>query len=316
MDLINKEKNFISAVIYVRDCKERLQIFLPTLLDTLKNNFEKYEIICVDDVSTDGSVNWIRQYSSQVGNAIISIVHMGVYSGIELSMNAGSDLAIGDFVYEFDNLYLSYTNKCILDLYQKSLEGYDVVSAVPQKTKGFFSKVFYNVFNKFNLDSNPLTQEAFRIISRRAINRAQSLNRNISYRKAVYMNCGLPSTKVVYANSEINNLKNDKLAEKKRRDLAFESLALFTSAIQKISGFICGIFLLFAIGCGIYTWIVYFSSQRPVEGWTALMLFLSASFFGVFLILTISLKYMAVILNLIFRKQRYLIESIEKLTNN
>lgn len=41
--------------------------------------------------------------------------------------------------------------------------------------------------------------------------------------------------------------------------------------------------------------------------------FMALGFFGVFMLLTIILKYLSVILGLIFKHQRYLIADIEKL---
>lgn len=64
---------------------------------------------------------------------------------------------------------------------------------------------------------------------------------------------------------------------------------------------------------GIYTCITYFGQQRPVEGWAPLMGMLSVGFFGIFLVLTLVIKYLDVILKLIFQRQKYMVSSIEKI---
>ena len=69
--------------------------------------------------------------------------------------------------------------------------------------------------------------------------------------------------------------------------------------------------ILVAIAVGIYT-VCIFVSKQPIEGWTTIMLFLSLAFFGIFAILTIIIKYLTLIINLIFKKTNYLVESIEK----
>lgn len=43
-------------------------------------------------------------------------------------------------------------------------------------------------------------------------------------------------------------------------------------------------------------------------------MFLSFSFFGLFGILTIVIKYLQIIVNLVFQRKRYTFNSIEKLT--
>ena len=47
--LLNKEKNFISAVVYVYNQETQIYRFLELVNETLRNSFEKYEIICVND---------------------------------------------------------------------------------------------------------------------------------------------------------------------------------------------------------------------------------------------------------------------------
>ena len=64
---------------------------------------------------------------------------------------------------------------------------------------------------------------------------------------------------------------------------------------------------------GIYSLVTYFM-VHPVEGWTTTILFLSVAFFGLFAILTIIIKYLQLLLNMIFKRKHYSFESIEKLT--
>ncbi len=310
-----KEKNFISVVLYVHDSAEELQVFFPKIYAFLDKTFEQYELICVNDASTDGSREVIEKLVAELQAKAISIINMSVYQGRELSMNAGVDLAIGDFVYEFDSLYLDYEMELVMDVYWKALEGYDIVAAAPVSVTGRSSKLFYKIFNKYNLSENDICQESFCILSRRALNRVKSLNRMLVFRKAVYANCGLNMATITYENVR-RKKRTDKKEKINRIELAIDSLILFTNAATKFSLYIC----LFFLGCvgiiGVYTWASYFSVRKPVEGWTPIMLFLALGFFGIFLLLTIIFQYLSVILKIVFRRQKYLIESIDKITNS
>ena len=102
--MLEKDKNFISAVVYVRNCEERIEGFLKMLISILNNSFEHSEIICVNDCSDDQSLDKIRKVSNQSGASCISVINMSYYHGLEMAMNAGDDLAIGDFIFEFDTL--------------------------------------------------------------------------------------------------------------------------------------------------------------------------------------------------------------------
>ena len=66
---------------------------------------------------------------------MVNIVHMSFYHGLESAMNAGRDLAIGDFVYEFDNMILENEKQIILDIYDKCINGFDIVSASCKENK-------------------------------------------------------------------------------------------------------------------------------------------------------------------------------------
>ena len=70
------------------------------------------------------------------------------------------------------------------------------------------------------------------------------------------------------------------------------------------------ILVVLAVAC--YTLIIFFKGI-PVEGWTTTMLFLSFTFFGLFTIMTIVIKYLEILIDLNFKKTNYLIESIEKI---
>ena len=120
--VLNKEKNFISAVIYVNNNEEHIEEFLSDIYKTLDEKFNKFEIIIVNDCSNDQTVKRVKEFSETINSSVVSIVNMSFYQGLELSMNAGVNLAIGDFVYEFDNVYKDYDNDIISDLYYQSLK--------------------------------------------------------------------------------------------------------------------------------------------------------------------------------------------------
>lgn len=303
----NKEKNYVSAVVYAHNNEKNIKDFINKINNVLNNTFEKYEIIFVNDASTDKTREIISEESKLITTGIVTTINMSFLYGVETAMNAGIDLAIGDFVFEFDSIELDYDLSLITDIYFKSLEGYDIVSAVPNNVK-MTSKMFYKVFNKYANMENQLRTERFKIISRRGINRVDSMNVKIPYRKAVYANCGLKQTFIQY---KVSPSSQGKSTIKDRRELAIDSLLLFTDIGYRISIFMATIMLLFSVFVAIYS-IFIFVNGNPVAGWTTTMLFLSFAFFGLFSLLTILIKYTQLLLNLQFTKQDYIIEGIEK----
>lgn len=229
-------------------------------------------------------------------------------------MNAGRDLAVGDFLFEFDRCLLDFEPSLIMDIYHKALEGYDVVAAAPKRNVAFTSRLFYAVYNLGSRNTHKLRQERFRIISRRAVNRVNQMNAYIPYRKAMYMNCGLRAETIVYDNKEMAKGTRNREERNTRSSLALDTLIIFTDVLEKFSMLISSI--LFAVMVIMFGWIVYsiFSTVRPVEGWMSLMTLISFGFFMMSVMLTLIFKYLSVILNMSFKRQRYVIEGVEKLT--
>lgn len=311
--MINKEKNFISAVIYVHNAEKRIEKFLRTVLEVLEENFEHSEIICVNDDSQDDSVEVIKKVSQDATISSISVLNMSYFHGLEMAMNAGMDLTIGDFVFEFDSTVLDFDKEEIMEVYRRSLKGYDIVSASADKKERFSSRLFYKVFDHFTNLSYKMTTESFRILSRRVINRISSMNKTVPYRKAVYANCGLKTDNMKYTVKNSESAGIDQIEKKYRSGLAIDSLILFTEVGYRFSMIMTALMMLVSIFMIVYSVVIY-ATSHPVAGWTTTILFLSIAFFGLFGVLTMVVKYLQLIVDLVFKRKHYSFESIEKLT--
>jgi dolichol-phosphate mannosyltransferase len=308
-----KEKNFVSAVIYVHNASGRIERFLGLVIDTLEKNFEHSEIICVNDGCSDNSVEIIKSMSQNAASVGISLVNMSYFHGLEVAMNAGVDLSIGDFVFEFDNTTPDFGAEEIMRVYRRSLEGYDIVSAAPDKRERFTSGIFYRVFDRFTDIPYKMQTESFRILSRRVINRVGSMNRTIPYRKAAYATQGLKTDVIKYEPAKVEGTDRDRQEKGYRSELAIDSLILFTDVGYRFARAMTAVMMIMSAFMVIYS-VVVFAMAHPVEGWTTTILFLSATFFGLFGILTVIIKYLQILVDLVFKRKQYSFESIEKLT--
>ena len=100
--MTNKEKNFVSAVVYLHNDGARAVEFCRTLHAELDAHFEQYELVVVDDACTDDTVPALRAWAQNLEKPL-TLLHMSLHQGVEPCMNAGLDAAIGDYVYEFDS---------------------------------------------------------------------------------------------------------------------------------------------------------------------------------------------------------------------
>lgn len=312
IEMTSKETNFVSAVIYIHNVENQIADFLSMLIFVMENNFEHSEIICINDASEDESVQIIKTTSKNANSTSVSIINMSYFHGLESAMNAGVDLAIGDFVFEFDNSYCDFHQEKIMEVYKRALQGYDIVSASPNRKEKFNSGIFYKMFELFDSRSHKMSTERFRITSRRAINRINSLNRSIPYRKALYTNCGLKTDNIKYDIINTSSLQYDSKEKSYRLGLAVDSLILFTDVGYKFSIVMTIVMMLMSIFMVIYSIIIY-ATLNPISGWTTTILFISLVFFGLFGILTIVIKYLQLLVDLVFKRKYYNFESIEKL---
>ena len=311
----NKEKNFVSCVVYLHEDEKTVKSFLREVCKVMQDNFEKYEIVCVNDCCMDNTIGEIHSFlEEQENRQVVSLINMSYYQGVENAMNAGRDLAVGDFLFEFDKCSLDFEPSLIMEVYRRALEGYDVVAAAPKHGVPLTSRVFYAIYNWGSKNGCRIRQERFRVISRRAINRVNQMNVYIPYRKAMYMNCGLKADTIVYDNKSMIQKGRNREERGNRSTLAVDTIIIFTDVLEKFSLMVSVV--LFAALMMMFGWIVYslFSSVRPVEGWMSLMTLISFGFFMLSVMLTLIFKYLSVILNMSFKRQRYVIEGVEKLT--
>lgn len=310
-----KEKNFISIVVYIYNTGHYIEKFLQLINNKIEMKFENYEIIFVNDFSEDNSEKIIESLVKKyILKHSATIVNMSSYQGLELAMIAGNDLAIGDYIYEFDTPIIDYSDDIIFEVYKKCLDGYDIVVASPNRKIDYLANIFYKILNFSYSDiSQKIYTTTFKIVTRRAINRVNTISKSVPYRKLQYTNCGLPSHYIFYRSTSNNKHTSTIKTVKKRFNTAVDSLIIFTNVFSKLSIILSLIFLLMALGFGIYAVTSFFSTNKPVEGWSPIMGFLSAGFSGVFIIFTMIIKYLTIILNLVFTKQKYLVKNINKI---
>ena len=300
----NKESNFISAVVCLHDAGRAATDFFAVLDKVLAEHFFHYELIAVNDGCTDDTVPALKAWAAEHLEAPLTVVNMSLRQGVERAMNAGLDAAIGDFVFEFDRPVMNYAPELIWQAYQKTLTGFDVVTVCPSRQR-LTSSAFYRVFNKFSNSPYKLSTDAFRLVSRRAVNRVKAISDDLAYRKAAYAASGLACASLSFEGAAGAD-------DGPRLDKAVDSLALYTDAGYKLSLSISLGMMFLTLLALVYT-VAVFCLGQPIAGWTTTMLLLSAGLSGLFFILTIAVKYLNLLVRLTFKKQSYLIEGVEKL---
>ena len=64
MSVTNKEKNFISAVVYLHNDGAQAVRFFKELNAVLDQHFEQFELVAVNDACTDDTIPTLRDWAS------------------------------------------------------------------------------------------------------------------------------------------------------------------------------------------------------------------------------------------------------------
>lgn len=294
----NKESNFVSAVVYIHNDEKNIRKFFDGLLKFFNSNFKEFEIVCVDDCSIDNSVDIIKKViKKETMDNTVNLISLSFFHGVELAMNAGIDMSIGDFVYEFDCINMDFDWNMVMKVYRKELEGFDITSAAPVLKGRWSSKIFYWLLKHENENVLNMRTESFRLVSRRAINRVNSMNIAIPFRQIAYASSGLKATSISFVPHNMNYNLNSFY----RKKLAMDVILVFTSICEKIA-------FVFAIFAAILGGIQRLKKKAGGENKILLS--------GIFLILGMIIKYLKVINNFIFKKQHYIVSGVEKINNS
>jgi polyisoprenyl-phosphate glycosyltransferase len=149
---------------------------LPELYRRVKqvmdSNGEPWELILVDDGSTDGSTDRIRELAKE--DKTVRPIIFARNFGHQLAITAGWDYARGDAVVIID-ADLQDPPETILELAKKWKEGYEVVYAVRGERQGeswfklWTASLFYRIIYQITDVKIPVDTGDFRLMDRKVV---------------------------------------------------------------------------------------------------------------------------------------------------
>ncbi len=144
----------------------------PRVRDVMDQTGEPWELILVDDGSSDGSKEVIRKLAKD--DSRVRPVIFARNFGHQIAVSAGMDYSRGDAVIIID-ADLQDPPEVILDLIEKWREGYEVVYAVREEREGeswfkkFTASLFYRLIFRITDVDIPLDTGDFRLIDKKVV---------------------------------------------------------------------------------------------------------------------------------------------------
>ncbi len=163
----------ISIIVPIYNEEGNLQELYKRLTHVLEEQLRiTYEIILVDDGSKDRS--WLLINELHTRNSNVKGIKFSRNFGHHIAITAGMDIAKGKAVILMDGDLQDQPEE-IPKLYQKFLEGFDVVYGVRQERKHSFlkimtSKIFILLINRIVGSEVPINSHIFRIMNRKVVN--------------------------------------------------------------------------------------------------------------------------------------------------
>ncbi|HHN67243.1 MAG TPA: glycosyltransferase [Thermopetrobacter sp.] len=196
---------YLSLVVPFHNEERGIDVFFSRIDKALADITGDYEIICVDDGSTDGTLPALKRRAAQ--DPRIRIISLSRNFGKDIALTAGLDHATGEAVIPMD-ADLQDPPELIGALVEKWRQGHDVVFAtrVSRRADGLAKRVTARLFYRFHnrIADLPIPHDTgdFRLMDRRVVEALRSVRDKTRFMKGLFTWVGFRQASVEYVRPE------------------------------------------------------------------------------------------------------------------
>lgn len=295
-------ENYVSLVAVISNDADILIDRIRRLEQVLKENFKYYEFVFVDNHSADDSLKVLKSMDMKC-----TVVELAQRHKLPQAVMAGIDAAIGDYVFEIEDLSVEIDFNLLIDMYETCQQGNDFVFLTPGNSSAM-SRLFYRLLNgRLRYPAGQeVTSSVCILSSRRAQNKVAAMgdyivNRNVAYASAG-LDCAYLKTDMVYRNRRgiLTNI-----------GLMLDTFIYYTDVVIRLLFMAAIFFLVISLCIGVYSVLSYLF-EEIAPGWTSTIMFISFGFFGIFAILAVVSKYLDQILKNTSHSKHYIFRDVLK----
>ncbi|MDP3706448.1 MAG: glycosyltransferase family 2 protein [Legionellaceae bacterium] len=276
-----------------------IEAYLEKTLEILNNHFQNYELILIDDGSTDRTVSRCLSYIRE--NKRIRLISFSRNYGHEIASTAGLETATGDLVILMDT-DLQHPPELIPDMVAKASQGYDVVCALRTNRdeeswfKKTTAKLFYGLSRKMTgFDLNADTGN-FRLISRKVVDSLNKMKENNRHLIMMFAYVGYKTANISF-HCPPRAAGKTKYNIRKLIKLSLDSIIGFSSRpLRLMSMFSVMISIIMMVYAGFILIQKLFTHQQLADGMASIIFLISGLFSVLFLFLAIISEYISRIL--------------------
>lgn len=196
------EKTDISIIVSVYNEEDSLDIFFEAIRQVMEKKADcRYEIVCVDDGSTDGTFQLLQKYAQD--DFRIKVLKFSRNFGKEYGLMAGLKYCSGRAAIPID-VDLQDPPELILQFIEKWEEGYDMVYGIRNDRasdtwlKRWTAKLFYKTYNLMTRSPIPYNAGDYRLIDRKIIDTILELPERNIFMKGIFGWTGFKSCGIKY----------------------------------------------------------------------------------------------------------------------
>jgi len=255
MSEIDNEQNLtLSIVVPMYNEAENVTAFYSRVKKVLDEIRVSYEIICVNDGSTDNTLDELLKLNKN--DPSVKIINFSRNFGKEAALTAGIDLSKGKAVIPID-ADLQDPPEVIPKLIEKWKQGYDVVYATREFREGdgwfklWTASNFYRIINKIINIKIPKDTGDFRLMGRNVVESLKRLREKNRVMKLLFQWVGYKQTSILYTRQKRYAGKS-KLHYWKLWDLAIEGITSFSNIPLKFATYFGLLIIIFSFIYAIF----------------------------------------------------------------
>ena len=288
----------LSLVIPIFNEEKLVDELVHRTISSIESFIADYEVIFVDDGSTDQSLEKILFY--QKGNHHIKILSLSKNFGHQAAYTAGLEYSKGDLIAMMDG-DLQDPPELLADMYKMIYEeNYDIISGKRTGRKGknsrdFYAVLFHLLFKHIGDIKNMENSGNYSMMSRKAVDALLSLKEKVRYLPGLRTFIGFRQGYVEFVRDD-RFKGNPKMSIRKLFLLAADAIFSFSRFPIRFCLILGSIGALVFMGAGIYVLIAK-AYGFAVLGWSSTLL--SIYFLG-----SIQLVFMGIVGEYVYRNYK------------
>jgi len=264
----------LSVVVPCFNEEQALQVTSTQLLTVASRTSLRFEIIYVDDGSTDSTPEILRELARQ--DERVRVVRFSRNFGHQMAITAGLEHANGDAVVVID-ADLQDPPELILEFVQKWMDGYDVVYGVRAEREGetafkrWSAMFFYRCINGLSDTRIPLDTGDFRLIDRCVVDALLAMPERDRFVRGMVSWLGFSQVAVPFRRVA-RKAGVTKYSVFKMLRFAMDGIFSFSIVPLRLAtwtGFAASALAVFGILIAVLEWI--FDVPGLVKGWTSMV---------------------------------------------